>query len=514
MANKGASLLQGQVLNGDDYLLSPNGLYVAYMQDDGNFVLYHTTSTQPPNVDWSRPYWSTGTSIRQQGFAKMQTDGNFVLYHGTASNQGSPYWASNTNRGAGSYHLDMQSDGNLVVYNGSTPIWASNTNWVSQQVTSGVPCLQTGQWMSNDTYLVSPNGQYVALMQDDSNFVLYHATSTQPPNPDWSRPYWSVNGNASSNLGGKAQGGKYVARMQDDGNFVLYNGTDPGHFSGPYWASHTNRGAGSYHLDMQSDGNLVVYNGSTPLWASNTVVGVGERLNIVSGNNQTQPRFLTVAGDWPAHFAPLSVVFTDSVGNPYAGKNITWTFYTPNWQMLVEFPTFAGGMQTSIPVTTTTDSHGNATLNNVSAWTTDGSDGSFTIVAKSDSGLSVTFNLTIGDLRSVVSGTILAGNNQSVARSPNAGFDVPVAVFAPLQVKVFKPDGTPAVGVRVGFVTGSNPNDIVTTTMNVDYNTVTTDGSGIATLSSVTAYDRTGTFTVVASIEGGNQLTFSETVSS
>lgn len=113
-----------------------------------------------------------------------------------------------------------------------------------------------------------------------------------------------------------------------------------------------------------------------------------------------------------------------------------------------------------------------------------------------------------------MSGTILAGNNQSVARSPNASFDVPVAIFAPLQVKVLKPDGTPAVGVRVGFVTGSNPDDIVTTTMNVDYNTVTTDGSGIATLSSVTAYDRTGTFTVVASIEGGNQLTFSETVSS
>lgn len=203
MANKGASLLQGQVLNGDDYLLSPNGLYVAYMQDDSNFVLYHTTSTQPPNVDWSRPYWSTGTSIRQQGFAKMQSDGNFVLYHGTPSNQGTPYWASNTNR----------------------------------------------------------------------------------------------------------------------------------------------VGAGSYHLDMQSDGNLVVYNGSTPLWASNTVAGVGERLNIVSGNNQTQPRFLTVYGGWPANFAPLSVVFTDSVGNPYAGKQITWTFYTPNWQMIVDIPPY-GGMQT------------------------------------------------------------------------------------------------------------------------------------------------------------------------
>ncbi|HWZ19428.1 MAG TPA: hypothetical protein VNW73_11570 [Ktedonobacteraceae bacterium] len=325
--------------------------------------------------------------------------------------------------------------------------------------------LTAGQYLSTDDYLVSDNGQYFAI-------------------------------------------------MQGDGNFVLYRGSGPSHNLGYIWAiSHTALPTGPYFAIMQNDGNFVVYKGTGPsnnlgfVWATNTVAGVGEKLNIVSGNNQTQPRFLTVHGVWTANFAPLSVVFTDNIGNPYAGKQITWTAYTPTWSMYVDIPPY-GGMNVSYPVPTTTDSHGNVTVNGVSAWTTDGSDGSFTIVAKSDSA-SATFNLTIGGLSSVVSGTILAGNNQSVARSTNASWDVPVAIFAPLQVKVLNPDGTPASGVQVGFACGTNPQDIV-----VVLNTVATDGSGIATLSNVTAYDRTGTFTVVASIVGGNQLTFSETVSS
>ena len=47
MANKGPTLSGDQILTGDDYLLSANGLYAAYMQDDGNFVLYHGTTSNP-----------------------------------------------------------------------------------------------------------------------------------------------------------------------------------------------------------------------------------------------------------------------------------------------------------------------------------------------------------------------------------------------------------------------------------------------------------------------------------
>jgi hypothetical protein len=54
----------------------------------------------------------------------MQGDGNLVLYQ-----MGTRLWASNT-AGSGINYLTMQSDGNLVMYPqaGGGALWASNTN--------------------------------------------------------------------------------------------------------------------------------------------------------------------------------------------------------------------------------------------------------------------------------------------------------------------------------------------------------------------------------------------------
>jgi len=51
----------------------------------------------------------------------MQADGNLVLYQGAT-----PLWASNT-AGTGANIAAMQSDGNLVLYGPSGPVWATNT---------------------------------------------------------------------------------------------------------------------------------------------------------------------------------------------------------------------------------------------------------------------------------------------------------------------------------------------------------------------------------------------------
>jgi hypothetical protein len=52
----------------------------------------------------------------------MQGDGNFVLY----STSGVPLFNTQTHRFPGA-SLAVQDDGNLVVYQGSTPRWATNT---------------------------------------------------------------------------------------------------------------------------------------------------------------------------------------------------------------------------------------------------------------------------------------------------------------------------------------------------------------------------------------------------
>jgi hypothetical protein len=75
------------------------------------------------------------------------------------------------------FTLAMQTDGNLVLYQGSTPLWASYTT--------------TGQ---------------SAIMQTDGNFVLYDSNH----NPAWSSNTW---GRSNSHLS-----------VQDDGNLVVYAG--------------------------------------------------------------------------------------------------------------------------------------------------------------------------------------------------------------------------------------------------------------------------------------------------
>merc|ERR1711988_4356 len=52
----------------------------------------------------------------------VQGDGNLVSYDGSA-----PVWASDT-CGKPVSRLTMQDDGNLVLYDGNTPIWATDSN--------------------------------------------------------------------------------------------------------------------------------------------------------------------------------------------------------------------------------------------------------------------------------------------------------------------------------------------------------------------------------------------------
>jgi len=93
-------------------------------------------------------------------------------------------------------------------------------------------------------YLVSPNGWYELLMQQDGNLVEYASGS---------RPVWAS---------GTSRRGS-IARMQPDGNLVIIA---PGNV--PVWATGTNGTPGA-DVELQNDGNLVVYGqGHAARWAS------------------------------------------------------------------------------------------------------------------------------------------------------------------------------------------------------------------------------------------------------
>jgi hypothetical protein len=117
-----ATLQPGQGLSPGQSIQSNNQLHSLTMQEDGNVVLYDRNS---------QPLWATNTGglMTPREFI-MQTDGNLVLY----STDGQARWASNTWHNPGAF-LDVQDDGNLVVYKLGSPsetaeyaLWASASN--------------------------------------------------------------------------------------------------------------------------------------------------------------------------------------------------------------------------------------------------------------------------------------------------------------------------------------------------------------------------------------------------
>jgi hypothetical protein len=99
-------------------ITSPNGMYEAVLQSDGNLVIYKMTSS-------TTAVWSTRTNGFGSGvWLGSQGDGNLVLY---APNPTRAIWATGTN-GRGAADLVMQNDGNLVLYSGGNATWSSRTS--------------------------------------------------------------------------------------------------------------------------------------------------------------------------------------------------------------------------------------------------------------------------------------------------------------------------------------------------------------------------------------------------
>lgn len=261
------------------------GCLVAF-QTDGNFVVYNgstaiwASNTSGPsgatlNFNASAPYltitaadgsneWASTSAFLAGGFslkqndsfsfgsykATMQPSGNFVV-----TQAGVVQWSTASSSSCASgCAVKFQSDGNLVIYNGPTAFWSSNT--------SG---------NSNSTLVFSLQG------------ALLEMFTAQGSNLWASTPYFTPGqfvlnqGDAYVNPNG------YRLTMQSDGNLVTYNGSTVLYSTG----SHASCGTNTCHAAYQADGNFVIYNGSTAIWATNTSTTQSAFLSLQSPYIQT-----------------------------------------------------------------------------------------------------------------------------------------------------------------------------------------------------------------------------------
>uniref|UniRef100_A0A672YGG8 Bulb-type lectin domain-containing protein n=1 Tax=Sphaeramia orbicularis TaxID=375764 RepID=A0A672YGG8_9TELE len=103
--------------------------------------------------------------------------------------------------------------------------------------------ISTGQEMRKGDYLLSTNGNYKAVFQEDGNFVIY----------TWA-PLWF------SETNGK---GGFRIVLQEDNNLVMYNR------DGPVWASnsYSPKESGRMRLTMTDDGHLVLDRDGVEIWS-------------------------------------------------------------------------------------------------------------------------------------------------------------------------------------------------------------------------------------------------------
>ena len=224
--------------------MDQSGPYQLSLGTDGNLYLINNTTNQ---TLWkTKLTYNFGVPI----VATMQSDGNFVIYQGSTA-----LWASNTSGNPGAY-LSLDNQGNLAIVSPSGTV----LNQLYGTYNASNPYSQMAQGQSifsnvvnakhpDSLYVtVSSGNPYQLVLGDDGILRLINTSN----NIVWNSTY-SV---AGANIPG---GGPYIAIMQTDGNFVVYQ--DQLGSQVAVWASGTSGNNGAY-LQLDNAGNLEILSSS------------------------------------------------------------------------------------------------------------------------------------------------------------------------------------------------------------------------------------------------------------
>lgn len=195
----------------------------------------------------------------------LQIDGNLVLY-----NKSQPIWATNT---YGIKYLVMHSDSHLIIYNNS--INSNNMEWWSK--TEGYNGFNL--YLTTSGYLIFRQPGKTSI--NDKEFVLH---PQDKGNANYPNKLYAVTLFTNTHFDKIIlKNGQYTLRMQMDGNLILAGGDSS-------WTTNiynfNSNGSGLSTLHMQSDGNLVQYKDfnisgrDNAVWASNTAGNDGAYLHL------------------------------------------------------------------------------------------------------------------------------------------------------------------------------------------------------------------------------------------
>ncbi len=118
---------------------------------------------------------------------------------------------------------------------------------------------------------MSPNRQFVAILQEDGNFVVYNKDKS---------------GQASFATGTN-NGRANQVQLRNDGHITVIDKSNP---ENSFWKSRRNADGGDCFLVMQDDGNLVGYKGTNDTSPSNAYFSAWNlnQINFSPNENQSQ----------------------------------------------------------------------------------------------------------------------------------------------------------------------------------------------------------------------------------
>lgn len=230
-----SALNSGSTLSKDDYLISSDGRSVLAFQRNGNLALYANFKL----------VWETGSLGSNANQVSMRSDGSLAVLD--SNNQA--LWTSGTSGNSGA-HLSLQNDGNLVIYSSSnSTLWSSNTQNNTDLMSDrailapgigGIARMYPGQ------SIISADGRFRMVLQLDGNLVLYsgtrplwasgtdgRSTAFLALQPDGNLVLYDRN---AQPLWFSRTDGAGLARliMQPDGNLVIYDQSNK-----PRWNTET-----------------------------------------------------------------------------------------------------------------------------------------------------------------------------------------------------------------------------------------------------------------------------------